>query len=43
MPFTLLTNGGGFVEERKAEEINEKLHLSEFEGETLLLDHTHII
>lgn len=27
IPFTLLTNGGGFTEERKADEINEKLHL----------------
>jgi ribonucleotide monophosphatase NagD (HAD superfamily) len=29
IPFTLLTNGGGFVEERKAEEINSKLHLDQ--------------
>jgi ribonucleotide monophosphatase NagD (HAD superfamily) len=29
LPFTLLTNGGGFTEERKAEEINKKLHLEE--------------
>jgi ribonucleotide monophosphatase NagD (HAD superfamily) len=28
LPFTLLTNGGGFTEERKAEEINKKLHLN---------------
>lgn len=27
IPFTLLTNGGGFTEERKADEINDKLHL----------------
>jgi ribonucleotide monophosphatase NagD (HAD superfamily) len=41
LPFTLLTNGGGFVEERKAEEINAKLH---FEGDKQLkLNHTHII
>ena len=29
LPFTLLTNGGGFIEERKAEEINHKLHLDD--------------
>lgn len=39
MPFTLLTNGGGFVEEKKAEEINKKLHLEE----APILNHTHII
>jgi len=31
LPFTLLTNGGGFIEERKAEEINCKLHLDQQE------------
>lgn len=35
LPFTLLTNGGGFIEERKAEEINHKLHLDD---ETYKLD-----
>ena len=39
LPFTLLTNGGGFVEEKKAEEINKKLSLES----PKLLDHTHII
>jgi len=28
LPFTFLTNGGGFVEERKAQELNDKLKLS---------------
>ena len=27
LPFTFLTNGGGFVEERKAQELNDKLKL----------------
>ena len=39
VPFTLLTNGGGFTEERKAEEINKKLGL---EG-SLKIDHTQVI
>ena len=29
LPFTFLTNGGGFVEERKAQELNNKLKLSQ--------------
>lgn len=38
----MLTNGGGFIEERKAEEINHKLHLDEG-PEEYKLNHTHII
>ena len=40
LPFTLLTNNGGFLEERKAIEINTKLHLHDPE---LRVDHTQII
>lgn len=28
IPFTFLTNGGGFIEERKAENLNEYLQLN---------------
>jgi ribonucleotide monophosphatase NagD (HAD superfamily) len=29
LPFTFLTNGGGFIEERKAQELNIKLKMNE--------------
>jgi ribonucleotide monophosphatase NagD (HAD superfamily) len=44
MPFTLLTNGGGFIEERKAEEINYKLHYDkEPESSPMKLNYTQVI
>lgn len=42
IPFTFLTNGGGFIEEKKAEFLNEKLHLKKLAPE-MRLNHTHII
>ena len=41
IPFTLLTNGGGFIEEAKANYINKVLDLAK--DEVSRLDETHII
>ena len=40
LPFILLTNGGGFTEEKKAEEINKVLGMDE---KPHRLDKSHII
>ncbi len=42
IPFTFLTNGGGFIEERKAENLNEYLKLNGGDDD-LKLTTTHII
>lgn len=42
IPFTVLTNNGGFTEEKKAEEINTILNLDK-EDPIYSLDHTNII
>ena len=40
LPFILLTNGGGFTEEKKAEEINRVLGIEENE---FRLEKKHIV
>ena len=42
IPFALLTNGGGFIEERKAEELNERLNLDALDP-IYHLNRSHII